>query len=243
MEQEKGNIALKNHNHVNIQFRSPSLLMPLIRDKNREIKVLKRKIAREKEWRKRLKEDGVYISNVNAEVLFAEEELQRCYDELLEKEIITDDDVFHFLFQECIAVNKRVKAYGNAQGHTYCPLLIQFAVMLRDKCSASSYDFFRKAFNLPTNSTLCRYSNADSTSPDGLMMETIIQMATIYNNLEIPDLHWLRYLNLAWDSHVIRDHLGYCPHTKRLVGYPNYHIYPNLCPNRLSQSAVHLHHS
>jgi hypothetical protein len=195
MEQEKGNIALKNHNHDKIKYRSPSLVIPLIRDKSREIRVLKRKCAREKEWRKKLKEDGVYISNVNAEVLFAAEELQRCYDELLEKDIITDDDIRHFLFQECIAVNKRIKAYGNAQGHTYSPLLIQFAVMLRDKCSISSYDFFRKAFNLPANSTLCRYSNADSTSPDGLMMETIIQMATIYNNLEILDLHWLRYLN------------------------------------------------
>ncbi len=116
-------------------------------------------------------------------------------------------------------MNKRIKQHGNAKGHTYSPLLIQFAVMLRDKCSASSYDFFRKAFNLPTNRTLCRYSNADSTSPDGLMMETIIQMATIYDELNIPELHWSRYLNLAWDSHTIRDHLGYCPHTKRLVGY------------------------
>eukprot|EP00985_Skeletonema_marinoi_P006412 scaffold2773_cov120-Skeletonema_marinoi.AAC.1 len=155
MEHERGNVALKNHKHANIEFRSPTLWMPLLKDKNRVIKVLKRKCARHKEWKQRLKEDGVFVSNVNAEVLFAEEELQKCYDELLEKEIITDDDVFHFLFQECIAVNKRIKAHGNAKGHTYSPLLIQFAVMLRDKCSASSYDFFRKAFNLPTNSTLC----------------------------------------------------------------------------------------
>ena len=199
---EQGDVALKNHKHVDIKYKSPTLVMPLLKDKSRQIKVLNKKLARREKWKKQLKKDGIYISNINAAVLFEEKELQRCYDQLMEKGEIEDEEMFSFLFQECMVISKRVKRHGSAKGHIYSPLLIQFSVMLRDKCSASTYDFFRKAFNLPTNRTLCRYSNADSTSPDGLMMETIIQMDSIYNGLKIPELHWKRTVNLGWDSHV-----------------------------------------
>ena len=132
--------------------------------------------------------------------------------------------------------------------------MIQFACMLRGQMSADLYDFFRKAFNLPPNQTLCLYSNADSTSPDGPMMQTIMQIADIFDKMGIPLNDWRRFVNLGWDSHVVKDLLGmyvicyvcmyvcvwyihicciclsdskpdlffaigYCPHTKRLVGY------------------------
>ena len=51
------------------------------------------------------------------------------------------------------------------------------------------------------------------------MNQTIIHMADIYDKMEIPLGDWRRHLNLGWDSHVIKDMLGFCPHTKRLVGY------------------------
>ena len=50
------------------------------------------------------------------------------------------------------------------------------------------------------------------------MMQTIIQMADIFKKMGIPRGDWRRSLNLGWDSHVVKDMLGYCPHTKRLVG-------------------------
>ena len=93
----------KNHKHEDLVDRSPSLWLSLVRDKSKEIRVLKRRIARHEKWKKQLLKDQVFISkNINAEVLFAEDELQRCYDELLEKEIITDDEIFHFFFQVMI---------------------------------------------------------------------------------------------------------------------------------------------
>ena len=37
--------------------------------------------------------------------------------------------------------------------------------------------------------------------------------------MEVSVEDWRRHLNLGWDSHVIKDMLGFCPHTKRLIGY------------------------
>ena len=124
-----------------------------------------------------------------------------------------------YLFLECLEVGKRIKEQGSSRGHRYSGLLIQFACMLRARCSVNMYEFFRKVFNLPTNGTLCQYASSDSTSPDGVMMQTIIHMADMYKSLEIPLGDWRRRFNLGWDSHVIKDMLGFCPHTKQLIGY------------------------
>ena len=51
------------------------------------------------------------------------------------------------------------------------------------------------------------------------MMQTIIHMADIFAKKGVPRRDWRRHVNLAWDSHVVKDMLGFCPHTKRLVGY------------------------
>lgn len=128
----------------------------------------------------------------------------------MSKETITQKEIFDYLFEECKAVGERIKAQGTAKGHEYSSLLITFACMLRAQTSTSTtmYDFFRKAFNMPPNTTLCRYSNTDSTSPDGLMMQTIIQVSEVFMKLDIPVEDWRRYVNLGWDSHVIKDLLG-----------------------------------
>ena len=97
--------------------------------------------------------------------------------------------------------------------------MIQFAVMLRSKCSANLYDLFRKVFNLPPNQTLCEYLSNDSMSPDGVMVQTIIHMSKLFERLKIPIGDWRRHFNLGWDSHVVKDMLGFCPHAKRLLGY------------------------
>ena len=196
-EKDEGIIALANYKHSDIIFKSPSLITQLIPDKSRTIKVLKKKVARRDEWRKELEKDNMSFPNVRAELLFDENELQKCWDELLEKGEISGDEIDDFLFKECVLVGKRKKMTGTGQGHIYTPLFIQYAIMLRSKCSASTYEVFQSVSNLPSNRTLCRYSNADSTSPDGLMMETITQIAAIYNQRGIPLTHWSRRLNLG----------------------------------------------
>ena len=125
---------------------------------------------------------------------------------------IAEKEIMSYLFTECVEVGKRIKAKGSARGHCYSGLVIQFACMIRARCSADMYDFFRKVFHLPTNATLCQYSSSDSTSPDGLMMQTIIHVSDMYKKMGIPLGDWRRRLNLGWDSHVIKDMLA-CFHT------------------------------
>lgn len=96
---------------------------------------------------------------------------------------------------------------------------------------------FQEAFNLPMNSSLYKHSNTDSTSPNEIMGEMIIQIGVIYAELGIPFFDSRQFL--GWDSRTIKDHLhayfwlpyndsnftlfgiceGYCPHTERLVEY------------------------
>ena len=141
-------------------------------------------------------------------LILRSQELKRLRDELMTKVTITQKEIFDYLFEECMAVGEQIKAQGTAKGHEYSSLLITFACMLRAQTSTTMYDFFRKAFNMPPNTTLCRYSNTDSTSPDGLMMQTIIQVSEVFMKLDIPVEDWRRYVNLGWDSHVIKDLLG-----------------------------------
>lgn len=124
-----------------------------------------------------------------------------------------------YLFRECLEVGNKIKKQGSSRGHRYNGLLIQFVYMLRAQCSVNMYKFFRKAFNLPANGTLCQYSSSGSTSPDRVMTQTIIHMADIYKSLEILLGDWRHQFNLGWDLHVIKDVLGFCPHTKQLIGY------------------------
>ena len=166
-----------------------------------------------------LNRDKVPVNNTDVETLFDPVELKECFKNINSKEVVPDFEIFDYLFKECMEVGKRIKAQGTAKGHRYSGLMIQFACMLRARCSVDMYEFFRKVFNLPPNSTLCEYSSSDSTSPDGLMMQTIIHMADIFAKKGVPRDDWRRYVNLAWDSHVVKDMLGFCPHTKRLVGY------------------------
>ena len=50
-------------------------------------------------------------------------------------------------------------------------------------------------------------------------MQIIIHVAAMYKKMNIPRGDWCRLLNLGLDSHVIKDMLAFCPHTKRMVGY------------------------
>ena len=192
----------------NMKFKSPSLVIPRIEEMGQQIKVLQRKNYRLKAIIKMMKKDQVEVSNIQADVVFDPKELNTLYNDLVSKNEVTESEIFDYLFEECMAVGKRIKKHGDNKGHTYSALMIQFACMLRARCSADMYDFFRKAFNLPPNQTLCEYRSADVTSPDGLMMQTIIQMADIFDKAEIPRGDFRRYVNLGWDSHVVKDLLG-----------------------------------
>ena len=193
-----------------LRHKSPSIVLPRLEAQSKQIKVLREKLYNMKRVvdMLRSKANQEEVTNMDATVMFDPKELERLREELLRKETITQKEIFDYLFEESVAVGKRIKAQGSNKGHKWSSLLISFACMLRAKCSVSMYDFFRRAFNLPPNTTLCRYSNADSTSPDGCMMQTIVQVAEVFTKMEIPAKDWRRFGNLGWDSHVVKDLLG-----------------------------------
>ena len=168
-----------------MKFKSPSIIMPRLELLGNQVEVLQQKNYRLAAVVKMLKEDTVEASNIDAEVLFDPEDLKRYYEDLLRNDEVGEKEIMGYLFRECIEVGKRIKLQGTARGHRCSGLLIQFACMFRARCSADMYDFFRKVFNLPTNATLCQYSSSDSTSPDGLMMQTIIHIADIYIPIQL----------------------------------------------------------
>ena len=89
-----------------------------------------------------MKRDKVPVKNVDIEKLFDPKELKRCYDNVTSKEVVPDYEIFEYLFKECTEVGKRIKAQGTAKGHRYSGLMIQFACMLRARCSVDMYEFF-----------------------------------------------------------------------------------------------------
>jgi hypothetical protein len=49
-----------------------------------------------------------------------------------------------------------------------------------------NYEFTRKLLSIPPNCTLTQYGNTDTTSPNGPMLETIVQQAQEMLELKIP---------------------------------------------------------
>ena len=72
---------------------------------------------------------------------------------------------------------------------------------------------------MPHNTTLTKYSCADTSSPDGLMMESIAQASQMMDDLKVDNEDFHRKGNLSWDSHTIRDKIGYDHNSKNLSGY------------------------
>ena len=167
-------------------FKSPSVVFPHIEELTKQIVILRAERWRLQERVKMYEDDKIDVE-LDGETLFDPKELKRCYEEFTSRETITEDDIFHYLFTECLEVGKRIKKRGSAKGHCYSGLMIQFACMLRAKCSVDMYEFFRKVFNLPAHRTLVRYASADSTSPDGLMLETILQITEIFEKKGMCD--------------------------------------------------------
>ena len=64
-----------------------------------------------------------------------------------------------------------------------------------------------------------KYSCADTCRPDGFMMESIAQASQMMDDLQVDDEDFHREGNLSWDSHTIRDKIGYDHNSKNIYGY------------------------
>ena len=208
LREESKKDPLMKGRHDNLFYKSPSIMLPHLSATSKQIKVLRASVWRKQQVINALSERTIEVSNANADYIFEEKTLREGYEKIKGQLEVTEKEVCDILFQECVAVKKRVASQGTAQGHSYSPLLIRFAIMLRNNVSQSKYDFFRKAFGLPTNATLCQYRSADTTSEDGLMHETCRQQAIALHQQNVPrgDFRW--YLALSFDSHTIKEMLG-----------------------------------
>ena len=155
-----------------------------------------------------MRKEDIDATNVDHDILFDEKMLRDGYALFKQESEVTERQMMDVLFQECCLVRRRMEERGNAKGHIYTPLMIRFAIMLKKKLSQSNYDFIRQVFGLPTNGTLCQYTNADTTAEDGIMHETCMQQAQWMEEQNIPLRNFKRYVGLSFDSHTIRSKLG-----------------------------------
>ena len=204
-EEAKKNPMLAGRNDYR-NFNTPTIMLPYVNELTQQIKVLRTKLWKAEKAIAALYEQAkdMVATNVDHELLFDEQILRDAYAKFQQEVEVTERQMMDLLFQECLKVKQRMRQKGNAKGNIYTPLMIRFAIMLRNKLSQSYYDFIRQVFGLPTNATLCEYRNADTTAEDGLMHETCMQQAQWMKEMGIPLRNFRRYVGLYFDSHTIR---------------------------------------
>jgi hypothetical protein len=124
------------------KFKSPTVILPYLGHLSKRVHVLSSRVRNAKSAIKALRRAAERFSKVevNHDLLFEEQALREGYEKLMEQVDVREHEIFHILFQECMLVKRRIAEKGNARGHTYSPLLIRFAIMLRNKLSQSTYE-------------------------------------------------------------------------------------------------------
>ena len=59
--------------------------------------------------------------------------------------------------------------------------------------NASTWDFMAQGLNLPTNRILIKYTDTDTSTPDGLWFETVMQNAEHVDNIDSNLEYTVRY--------------------------------------------------
>ena len=199
-----------------LMYRDPSIFANRMRSHSREIHYMKKKEIRNRAIIERLRTKEVKIPNINDDIVLGDEKaFRKQYNKMMSQEKDVDKkEVFDLLFQEMCVVRQRKKKLGTKHGHIWTPLMIQYSGFVRNGngggggLNANNFDFLSEACNMPKNQTIMRYSHTDTSSPDGPMMETILQNATMLDELA-PDLeHAMRYGKISLDSHKIKDRFG-----------------------------------
>lgn len=160
-------------------LRSPSLVGRAIKNQSRSIVLLQRKARGNRDTIARLRATEVVVPNVNADVLLRDEKQWKLdYEATMKGETdISKKDIFKILFQEMDVVRQRKIRHGNAGGHIWSALMIQFCGYIRQGngpssgISSSAWEFIAQVFHLPTNKTLRKHSRSDTSIPDRLCFD------------------------------------------------------------------------
>ena len=88
------------------------------------------KERRKRDTISRLRATAEVIPNLNADTILGDEkERKGAYDKMTSKEVDIDrKEIFEMLFMEMAVVRKRKNKFGDARGHDWSPLMIQFSV-------------------------------------------------------------------------------------------------------------------
>ena len=92
--------------------------------------MLQKKEKRKRDTISHLRATTEVIPNINADTILGDvKEWKRAYDEMMSKEGDIDrKEIFEMLFMEMAVVRKRKNKFGDARGHDWSPLMIQFSV-------------------------------------------------------------------------------------------------------------------
>ena len=217
-------VALRVSNNIfggsfnQMRTMSPTLVQEKLKSQSKELHILQKKHLRNKLTISLLRErEKIEVPHCPEYLFGNEEEWKKKYKAIMESETDIDKkEVFDLLFEEMVVVRNRKKKHGSHHGHVYSPLFIMFGIYIRFGKGGSSgigkddWDFVSDVINGPKNKTLMRYHHADTTSPDGPCMETILQNAEHIGKL-VEDLrHPMRHGKISIDSHKIKSRLGKC---------------------------------
>ena len=97
------------------------------------------------------------IPNIGDTIVLSDEvSFKRQYNTMMNQEKdVGRKEVFDLLFQEMCVIRQRKKRFGPHHGHTWTPLMIQYAGFIRNAngggggLSVNNYDFLSEACNMP----------------------------------------------------------------------------------------------
>ena len=198
-------------------YSSPTIIRNRLEDQSSAINTLRTSRRNLNRTIDHLRATREVIPNVDENILLGDEaDFKRQYKEMMDGEgDVTRQDIFRILFDEMAVVRKRKEKFGHGKGWEWSPIMIQFCVFVRFGNGAGSgmnktmWDFIAQVFNVPPNQTLMKYAHTDTSSPDGVCMETLIQMAEWIDKLTGGDLnHPIRYGKLSVDAHTVKERFG-----------------------------------
>jgi hypothetical protein len=210
-------------------LRSPTLVNRTLKSHKRFIHNIQKKERFNRDTIARLQATEEVIPNVNVDALLgSEKQWKKEYEAMMSRETdISKKEIFSILFQEMDVVRKRKLRDGDARGHNWSPLMIQFCGHIRQGngpssgMNASTWDFISQVFHLPTNNSLMKYVHTDTSTPNGLSFETVVQNAKHIDKLEESLQSPIRYGKLSVDSHTVKEQ--FCKYVSSLCALNKNH--------------------
>ena len=125
----------------------------------------------QKKVKEMIKNKGLMLEKEQAEDIF-HEEVQRKAKKYFETNEIDKNDLAFVLWSKSLDAYNQKQKKGSKQVR-YHPVMIRFALFLRQKMNKGSYDMAAKVFHMPSSRTLASYDSLDGNSQEGICHETL----------------------------------------------------------------------